>query len=146
MATKYGTNYQKEFVNVPAERANAAQYAGSIRTFQEEFVLTEALADGDVVKLFKMSSAGKIVGGFIKSDDLGATGIVKLGTEADDDGLIAAGDISDASGTPISVQFDAKSTLLGEALAVGDEIVMTCTEVSAATSGTIKVVLFVAEA
>lgn len=145
MATKYGIGYQKAYVNVPAEKIDAGNFASSVKVFAEEFVLTEALASGDVVHLFKMQNEGRIIDCSIKADDMGTAGAIKLGKVGADAGLIAAGDISDGSGNPIILKADADSVLLGEKLSVNDEIILTGIETTNATSGSIKVILLIAE-
>lgn len=144
MADLYGINYKKVYVDVPSEKYAGGDYAAQVRAFTETFELNGSIAQNDVIHLFKLTKGCRVVGGFFKSDDMGANGAFKLGFVSGDDALIAAVDASNGASTLVFADIDGAAK--GDVLNAEQEVILTCTEATAATSGKIQVTLLVTEA
>lgn len=59
MANKYGSNYTKAFVNVPAERANAGEYGGKVKVLFDQLVSGAVAAD--VLYIGKLPKGARIL-------------------------------------------------------------------------------------
>lgn len=140
MSELYGKNYKKVYVDVPAEKYDEGDFAAPVRTFTDTFDLSAAIADGDILNLFKLTKGSRIVGGFISSTDMGVTGIFKLGIVGAD-AIFHAG--LDAGGAAAASSILATS--LGYEITAESLVIATCTEITVATTGTIKVTLLVTE-
>jgi hypothetical protein len=144
MSELNGKNYKKVYVNVPAEKYSEGDFAAPLRSFTDTYDLDgTAIADGDILNLFKLTKQSRILGGFVKFDNGGATGIFKLGIEGDDDALIAAADFGGGAAGEICVDIDGAGK--GAILPENAKVILTCTEVTALTAGTVQVTLFVSE-
>ena len=141
MANLYGDNYTKVYNTVPAEKYDEGDYAARVRVFSETFTLAAAIADGDIISLFKLTKGCRIVGGHMAITDMGGTGIVKLGITGSDAILHAGLDAGDAAAASVIL-----ASGLGTEITAETAVIATCTEITVATTGTVKVTLLVSEA
>lgn len=151
MATKYGANYKKNYVDVPATKSDPGEQTGRILVAYDEYDLTvdaEILSIGDVVKLFKLPEGARLHEVKCYSDNLDTTGIFKMGWEdngtdaADDDGIFAS---VDAGGQAVVANMtdSAAATGIFKKFSAETQISLTMTEASVGTTGLkIKVAAF----
>ena len=141
MSTLYGNNYKKVYVDVPSEKYDEGDYAAPVRTFTDTYELSAIIADGDIINLFKLTKGSRVIGGFMTLD-IGATGKLKLGITGDDDLFHAGLDVNVVTGDASVIL----NTSLGYEVTAESLVIATCTTVSAAATGSVKVTLFVTEA
>lgn len=139
MATLYGVNHTKKYIDNPAEKVIAKQELGKSRWVYDSVVLAAELAVNDIVKLMKLPKGAKILNAIVKSPSLGTTGILDLGIEAngveaaDQDFFVAS---ADAGGQ--AVQKSAHASLAAGTfaeLSAETQVVLKCTEASDAGTG-----------
>lgn len=92
MATNYGVGHTK-LVASPREYLTPDNLHGRMRIAYDKFTLTADLALNDVIKMGKLPKGARVVGYWLKSDDLSAaSGTLDLGYAASSDGVEAADD------------------------------------------------------
>ncbi len=145
MATLYGANYDGQYNDRPEEKIPKGEQASKVLVAYDEYDLNGAIvAASDVIKVFKLPKGAKIVDAYINSPSMGATGIFDLGWEsngvdaADQNGLV---DQADAGGQAVTKSM--KDTAGGTAglwkeLGAETQCVITCTELTVATTGVVK--------
>lgn len=147
MSTLYGVN--ADLVNDgEGVKIGKGETNGRVRCLYDEHVFAaDVNAISDVILMGAKLPAGcRVVGGKVKSDSMGTTGIFKFGYQASDDGSVVADD--DAFGTSYDAGGAAVETAvsgagLGKKLDKAVQPVLTLTEATDSASGdTIKVWLF----
>lgn len=140
MTTLYGVNYTKYNTgptqdNIVGRGVNGGNVKCLIDTYE-----TAATSAADVVYMAKPLIAGDIViGFFLSSDNVGATGTVDIGTLYNDDEFASAIDVSgQVVNGNTSILVDGMGYVIGTS--TNDEII-TLTLNTAAMTGTIKLVL-----
>lgn len=109
MAEYYGSNYTKNFVNVPATLSNPGEQKAKIHFAYDEYVAAGALALNDTIKMMKLPKKARVIDVVLASSDLGTVGTLDVGWEAngtesaDDNGFLNAVDVNAAAQT-ISMQ------------------------------------------
>jgi len=103
MATLYSSEYQSGFVTVPSGKLNPEDLNGRVRRAYAEFTLGAELADGDIVKMLRLPANSNIIDAGFDSPaatsgtlDIGVADADDSASNADDDALFAALDISAA--------------------------------------------------
>jgi len=106
MATLNGTNYKKQYVDVPSTKIPVGEQAGRVRCAYDDYNLATsgvALANGDTILLMKLPAGARVVEVLLDSPDVGGTSLIELGWAAngvdlvDADGFITSLDISGAA-------------------------------------------------
>ena len=126
MTDLYGVNYTKAYVNKPSEKAGKGEYNGHVKILFDEYVVPAAneLATADFIYLGKLPKGARVIGGKVKCEAAGATGIFQIGYEAngvdavDVDGFAAAVDpgaaavLQELDGAAIGKKFLAETTVV----------------------------------
>lgn len=122
------------------------QEDGRVKGLYDKFTLTEVLALSAEIDSLDIPEGATITNAWIKSANLGSTGIVSMGLRAhedidgnpiseDADGLVAS---ADAGGAAV-FQRNAGEALIGKTIGKGGaQVFLTCTEASTNTSGDIE--------
>ena len=147
MAEFYTDNYQKQYIDKPAQPFNKGEVAGRNRILMGRVTVSDALTVSDTILVGFIPANSVIVDAkIIVSKSLGATGILELGhgassTEAlegqssaisaDSNGLVSA---ADAGGQAVLKRADNTNPILGKRLGAETAIYATCTE---AVDGTV---------
>lgn len=128
-----------------AKKIPVYNYYGKLRNISFEFELDGVLAVGDKIYGVELPANSKVIDAYIKSDDMGATGIFSLGLKDEDgentSGLIA---VADAGGNALLERAGADSVLIGNLLEKPNQIVLEVTEATTATSGKISAEVIIA--
>jgi hypothetical protein len=107
MATFYGVNATKRDNSVPSKKIDAQDAGGRLRVAYDEITLAGAVTTSDVIKMMKLPSGARILDAILSSADLGTTGALNVGWEANGvDSAVAAGLFSavDVNTAAISVR------------------------------------------
>jgi len=126
MTDLYGSNYTKAYVNKPSEKAGTGEYNGHVKILFDEYVVPTAneLATADFIYLGKLPKGARVLGGKVKTDAAGATGIFDIGylangvDAADADAFAASVDpgaaavLQELNGVAIGKKFEAETTVL----------------------------------
>lgn len=126
MADLYGSNYTKAYVSKPSEKAAKGEYNGHVKTLYDEYVvpLANELATADFVYIGKLPAGARVLGGKVKCQAAGATGIFDIGYLAngvdavDADGFAAGVDpgaaavLQELNGAAIGKKFTVETTVL----------------------------------
>jgi len=126
MTDLYGSNYTKAYVNKPSEKAGKGEYNGHVKILFDEYVVPTAneLATADFIYLGKLPKGARVLGGKVKTDAAGATGIFDIGylangvDAADADAFAASVDpgaaavLQELNGVAIGKKFEAETTVL----------------------------------
>ena len=126
MTDLYGSNYTKAYVNMPSEKAGKGEYNGHVKILFDEYVVPTAneLATADFIYLGKLPKGARVLGGKVKTDAAGATGIFDIGylangvDAADADAFAASVDpgaaavLQELNGAAIGKKFEAETTVL----------------------------------
>lgn len=153
MATLNGANYKLAFVDKPSVKIEQGDVAGRLRTAYDEYdldTLGVVIAAADVIELMRLPKGARVHEALIESPNMGATGIFDLGHGAvlDDAGatLDAADqnafvDQADAGGQAVLKKMSDNPSLPGHLKKFAGEVPVriTCTEVTVAITGVIKV-------
>ena len=100
MATLYGDNYTKEYVNVPSEKGANGAVNGHIGCYLEKYsFVTGALpANNDLIAIAKLPAGSRVIDAKIMSSIASpGTGTCTVGTLADPDAFIGELDVSAAA-------------------------------------------------
>lgn len=90
-ATKYGVNYDKQFVDVPPTKVSPNVQGGRVASCYDSYTLTADLAAADVIKLCKLPAGARVLALTIGWDDLDASGgTVDVGWAASSDAVESA--------------------------------------------------------
>jgi len=92
MATLYGSNATRRLVNNPPDKVDAGVQHGRVRVSYDTYTAAGALSNGDVIRMGYLPKGARVVGYWLKSNDLGTTGTCKVGYEASADAAEAADD------------------------------------------------------
>ena len=98
MATVYGVNYTKQFVNIPSEKIPKGEQYGRVHVAYDSYVASDAIAINTLVNLMKLPAGARVLQCTLTYDDLGSAGVIDVGTSADQDAFIAAADVNSAAG------------------------------------------------
>lgn len=145
MASVYGVQYTKAFVNSPSDKVDVSRWGGRVRCMSDSFTLTADLASGDKIYLGRLPKGAIIHEVILASDDLDASGgTLDVGYEypnseavADPDAFLANVDVATAADT---VSMSDQANMVGflyETLGLADIIITTDGDTDA-TSGTIR--------
>jgi hypothetical protein len=127
MAIFNGQNYEKVYVNKPSEKAGTGEYNGHVKVLYDEFVAPQdILAGSDIIRIGRLPRGARIVGGRLKSGDLGTAGALQFGVTG-----VAQGICTTTTATS-AVQKVADGVSVGEKFEDGTEVFVT---VSTATDG-----------
>lgn len=88
MATVYGANYTKQFINVPSEKIPKGEQYGRVHTAYDSYTASGAIAINTQINLMKLPAGARVLACTFKHDDLGSAGAISVGTEADPDAFI----------------------------------------------------------
>lgn len=149
MATLYGSNYQKAYVNDPKQMINRGEFNGKIRAiFDSHTFVANVNAIADIVKLGKIRKGMRFVDALVKCGSLGTTGIFSLGyaigdagasggePTADADGFIVVGQL-DAGGQAVLGRATSASAAVGKQFADDCDIQAVFTEATDAAAGVV---------
>ena len=107
------------------------------------YTITAALAEADTIQLFDLPPRARIVGGFLKSDDLDTGGspaiVLKVGDSGDDDRYFAGTTIGQAGGVTTTLAAAGVDYLTTAKTRVF--LTVTTAPATGATTGTITCVL-----
>jgi len=147
MASFYGVNHTKAFVNVPSDKVDVSAWHGRVRQMYDEIDLSAVLALNDKVYFGKLPKGAKVLEAMLAFPDLGTAGVVNLGYEkldssltSDEDAFLAAVDVNSAAAT---VKMSDQANMVGFGLELdGDAyVVLKATTATTAVSGKIKCVI-----
>lgn len=146
MAEFYTDNYQKQYIDKPAQPFNKGEVAGRNRILMGRVTVPAKIAANDTILVGFIPANSVIVDAkVIISKSLGVTGILELGhgassTEAlegsgsaisaDSNGLVSA---ADAGGQSALKRADNTNPILGQRLGAETAIYATCTEAADGT-------------
>jgi hypothetical protein len=136
MASKYSSNYQKAYVDVPSAKIPPGEQSGEIRSLYCEYVATAELATTDTLYLGKLPPGARVIGGQIKCPATGATGIFDVGYQAngvdvaDLDAFVVGADPGAAA---VAAQLAGAG--VGKKFTVETTVVLTPSEITAALTG-----------
>lgn len=149
MANHYGTNHTAAFQTEPVSNVDAKSFGGRIRALYDEFTVTAALALNDKIYMGRLPKGAKIIEVVLASTDLGSTGDVDVGYEyvdsasgtSDPDAFLDGVDVNAAAVTHV---MSAKANMAGFGVEMAGEAyaLITMSEASDATSGTIKLCIY----
>lgn len=126
MADLYASNYTKVYVNKPSEKAGKGEYNGHVKVLYDEYVVPTAneLGTSDVLYFGKLPAGARVLGGKVKMQASGATGIFDIGylangvDAADPDGFAASVDpgaaavLQELNGAAIGKKFTVETTVV----------------------------------
>lgn len=140
MADKYGVNYTKANISNPRIIVPKATYDCKVKASYDKYVLSAALATGDVLFLGKIPSGARVVEVMLRSTDLGGTdSVLKVGVVGSDALFISN---TDVSGQAIKVLSDTASAgILADGATAERDVIVTHTGTCVATTGTIEVLV-----
>ncbi len=142
MTSLYGANYTNAYVDVPASPYPAGEHNGKVRVLYDSYTLPSAIvAANDTISIGKLPAGARVINAqiFIPAS-MGATGIFDVGyaangvDSADPNAFILA---ADAGGQAVLGVPTLGSVGLFKKFSVETEIIITCTELTVATSGII---------
>ncbi len=147
MATLNGLNYAKK-VAVPGVKIAANEQYGRVRVLYDEYTLTGDLSANDVINMMTIPAGAKVLNCLMETTDLDASGgTLDLGwvissdavEAADDDGFIAAADVTSAG------RFQPAAARPGnfKTFASPVQVQVKVNGDTDATSGTIKVAIYI---
>lgn len=151
MATLNGTNYKKAYVDVPSVKIGPGEQFGDLHVAYEDYdlaTLGEIVANGDVILGPKLPAGARPVQAILQSPSMGATGIFDLGWQAngvdaaDQNGLVDQADAGGQAVTKLATDTAGGPAGLFKKFSVETQLVITCTEDTVNTTGTIKAVVF----
>ena len=140
MATVYGVNATKKYINNPSEKIPAREETGKGRWIYDKYVFpANVFAVNDLISLMKLPKGAKILGAIVKAPSLGTTGIFDLGIlangvdAADQDFFVAS---ADAGGQAVQKN-NLSSLAAGTFVELGAEtqVLLKCTEATDAALG-----------
>lgn len=150
MATYYGVNYTKAFVNVPSDKVDVSAWGGRLRLNYDTYAPAGAIALNEKIYLGKLPKGAKIAEVVLAVTDLGSAGVFDVGYEYnavgdsalvdDPDAFLASVDVNAAADT---VSMSVQNNLVGfgyETLGEADIIITATTATTAA--GTIKLAVY----
>lgn len=145
MASLYGVNHTKAFVNVPADKVDVSAWQGRVRQIYDEIDLSAALALNDKVYMGKLPKGAKVVEAILAFPDLGTTGQFDVGYEyvnsadgtSDPDAFLNDVDVNSAAAT-VKMSDQANMAGFGVEMAGEAYIVVTAVAATTATSGKVK--------
>lgn len=154
MATKYGTYSSDRLEDVPSTKIPADVQHGRIRIAYDEYTFTADLAAADVIHMGLLPKGARVVGYWLKADDLDASGgTLDLGwaassetsggsavEAADDDGFLSNVDVTSA--ITIGHQDQENMTGLGKKFSAEVAIQVKIEGDTDVTSGTLKTCVF----
>lgn len=115
----------------------------NIHTMRGEYTITAALALNDTINLFDLPKGFRVIGGFLKSDDLDTGGspaiVLAVGDSGDDDRYFSGSTVAQAGGVTTALAatgVDYKTTAKTRVVAK-----VTTAPATGATTGTIVVTL-----
>lgn len=138
MATLFGANYTKEFVNVPSEKILAKEKSGKIRMAYDSYTFVADAVSGATIKLMKLPAGAKLVDATVKVPSLGTTGIFTLGFEANGVDLADLDSIVpsiDAGGQAVLAKPTLASNAIFKEFSVETQVVLAQTEDTTAANG-----------
>ena len=97
MATVYGANYTKQFINNPSELIPKGEQYGRVHVAYDSYTASGAIGINDLVYLMKLPAGARVLACTFKHDDLGSTGAISVGTLADPDAFITNTTVTAAS-------------------------------------------------
>ena len=121
MSTLYGRNYDEVYND--NGKVSPGEYNGHKKVMFEDYTFAAEASSADTLKLGKLPKGARVLSCTLKSPDLGGTGTIDVGTQAngtesaDQDGFIAAADASGqavqqaGSGANIGVKFSAETVV-----------------------------------
>jgi hypothetical protein len=148
MASLYGANHTKAFVNVPADKIDVSAWQGRVRQIYDEIDLSAVLALNDKVYMGRLPKGAKVVEVILAFPDLGTAGLLDVGYEyvssadgtSDPDAFLNDVDVNTAAGT-VKMSDQANMVGMGVEMAGEANIVVTAIQATTATSGKIKLIV-----
>lgn len=143
MASYYGVNHTKAFVNVPSEKIDVSAWKGRMRWVYDEISLAGAVALNEKIYLGIIPKQAKVVEAILAFSDLGAAGVMDLGYEkvdsslsSDQDAFLAAVDVNSAAGTK---KMSDQANMVGFGLELdGDAYIVAKATTATTAAGTLK--------
>lgn len=148
MANFYGINATLRDNTVPSGKLKVNNNHGRLRVAYDSFTLGAVIGTSDNVFMMEIPAGAKLYDAEVNSDDLGTTGVLNIGWEASADGGVAA----DADG--IFAALDVKTAAVARQKMVNSvagfrkeftekvRVVITASEATSASSGTINLALY----
>jgi len=139
----------------PKEFVKANQISGRIRVAHASFEASSLSAD-DIIEMFSLPHGARVVGGYLYFDDLGSGTTMDVGhaaytngagstVAADPDEYVDGADTATAAGrvdVAATLALGANSVVDLDQSVIDNEYVVTCTNLGAAATGTIELVMF----
>lgn len=148
MATKYGTYSSDRLEDVPSNKVPPIGQHGVVRIAYDKYVLSGDLAAADIIHLGFIPQGARVVGYWLKTDDLDASGgTIDLGwaasadgvETADADGFLAAVDVTTSGGISSNHTSQANMAGLGKLFSAQVAVTATILGDTDATTGDIEV-------
>lgn len=136
MASYYGVNNTKQFVNIPSEKIPAGEQFGRVHIAYDEYTTAAAIETADSIALMKIPSGARIIEAKMVHEDLGGSGVLELGITGDVDYLLAAVAVN-----AVGVARSATEAGIMEKLTEEKQLYVTCTNNTATASKKIQVVV-----
>ena len=96
MATVYGANYTKQFINNPSELIPKGEQYGRVHVAYDSYTASGAIAINTQINLMKLPAGARVLACTFKHDDLGSAGVIEVGTSADPDAFITGTTVTSA--------------------------------------------------
>lgn len=155
MATVYSNVRTDLTQDDPKEFVKANQIGGRVRVAHASYEAASLAAD-DVIEMFSLPQGARIVGGYLYFDDLGTGTTMDVGhaaytdgsgnsVAADADEFLDGQDTASAAGradVAATLALGANSVVDLDQSVIDNEYVVTCTNLGAAATGTIELVMY----
>lgn len=123
MSTLNGLNTARVAAN--GKRAPGT-YDGRVKVLKDSYAFGTAIfSASDFIKIGTLPAGARVIDAGYRCDETGTTGAFSLGTVADPDGFVAAGDTDATGGASKKASTEA---LIGVQCLVATDVIMDCTE------------------
>lgn len=125
MAELYGVNYKKAYVDADKAKYNPGEYNGHVKTLYDEHVFeADVNAQNDTILIGKLPVGARVVGGGVRAESMGTTGIFDLGVTGDANGIVDGAD----AGGQAAVKLASTESYVGTKVAVETDVFLTIDE------------------
>lgn len=108
-------------------------FDGGVRVLSDRYTFpADVFAAADFLSVGYLPKGARVIDAGFKCEDTGTTGAFSVGTVADPDGFVAAGDTDAATGASKKASTEA---LIGAQMLVETQVIVDCTEATDAASG-----------
>ena len=134
MASYYGVNNTKQYVNIPSEKIPAGEQYGRIHIAYDEYTTAatggaSTIETADTIAVMKLPAGARIIDATMVHEDFGGSGVLELGITGDVDYLLAAVAVNAAG----AAQMDGEAGNLVK-LSAETQCYVTCTNNTATVS------------